>query len=152
MLKAFSLEASNHHTSTLWFKKKRMEHHHLFNGIMYYFNGHFPVRILWTSLAGWVNLIFLWFSYGFPMVFQFFYTFPLVFLWFSYVNHYQRVPNAAVKPQREYRHLAAAYEDTPAAPRLLETTFSIGKTMGKPSEHGGFWWDFHGDLRKLPGD
>ena len=30
-------------------------------------------------------MVFLWFSYGFPMVFLWFsYGFPMVFLWFSY--------------------------------------------------------------------
>jgi len=41
-------------------------------------------------------MVFLWFSYGFPMVFLWFsHVFSMVFPWFSYgfpmVSHYQRV-------------------------------------------------------------
>ena len=47
----------------------------------------FPMVFLWVFL--WFSygfpMIFLWFSYGFPMVFLWFsYGFPMVFLWFSY--------------------------------------------------------------------
>ena len=42
---------------------------------------------LWFSYS--FPMVFLWFSYGFPMVFPmvflwFSYSFPMVFLWFSY--------------------------------------------------------------------
>ena len=38
---------------------------------------------LWFSYG--FPMVFLWFSYGFPMVFLWFsYGFPMVFLWFSY--------------------------------------------------------------------
>ena len=43
-------------------------------------NQHFPMVFLWFSYG---FPIFLWFSYGFPMVFRFSYGFPMVFLWFS---------------------------------------------------------------------
>ena len=51
--------------------------------VFLWFSYGFPMVFLWFSYG--FPMIFLWFSYGFPMVFLWFsYGFPMVFLWFSY--------------------------------------------------------------------
>ena len=51
--------------------------------VFLWFSYGFPMVFLWFSCG--FPMVFLWFSYGFPMVFLWFsYGFPMVFLWFSY--------------------------------------------------------------------
>ena len=51
--------------------------------VFLWFSYGFPMVFLWFSYG--FPMVFLWFSYGFPLVFLWFSDgFPMVFLWFSY--------------------------------------------------------------------
>ena len=58
--------------------------------VFLWFSYGFPMVFLWFSYGFpmvflWFSYAFLWFSYAFPMLFLWFsYGFPIVFLWFSY--------------------------------------------------------------------
>ena len=65
--------------------------------VFLWFSYGFPMVFLWFSMVFlWFSMVFLWFSYGFPMVF---YGFPMVFLWFSlFLAAEVRGPGSLLRP------------------------------------------------------
>ena len=93
--------------------------------------------------------VFLWFSYGFPMVFLYF---PIVFLWFSYsfpvLSRFRfRIRPPRSRPQRFFRTRNLWSE--------VSRPFSKSKVrcplVEKPSENGGFNGKTMGNHRKTIG-
>ena len=109
---------------------------------------------LWFSYG--FPMVFLWFSYGFPMVYH---HFPMVFLWFSY-----GLPPFSDGFPMVYHHFPMVFRWLPAPTHLrgrgqlhllpeaqCAADQGAAHLLGRP-KRPWFLWDFHGDSIGKNGD